>query len=142
MLTMTLQPPSNPRVPHRCTEDVTIRGYVIPKDTTVLLHLDAVLLEDDIWGDAGLFRPERFLDDHGELLNPEELAVLSLGTCDGRPCGSGDNLNCPLLHLYYLQFPTPSHFLFHILCLRWIENEGCFVKSSSLEVLNALWKAC
>ena len=69
----------HPRLFHRCTEETTVRGYTIPKDTHIMPHLDAVLLSEKIWGDPQNFRPDRFIDESGNLLNPEELIPFSLG---------------------------------------------------------------
>ncbi|RUS76396.1 hypothetical protein EGW08_015847, partial [Elysia chlorotica] len=64
---------------HRCTEETTVRGYTIPKDTYIMPHLDSALLSEKIWGDPHNFRPERFIDGKGNLLNPEELVPFSMG---------------------------------------------------------------
>ncbi|GFN83674.1 cytochrome p450 [Plakobranchus ocellatus] len=66
-------------LPHRCTEDIPIRNYVIPKDAIILMHLDAVLLDENLWGDPWNFRPDRFLNDKGELFSPEQFVVFSMG---------------------------------------------------------------
>ena len=69
-----------PRLFHRCTEETTVRGYTIPKDTHVIPHLDSVLRSEKIWGDPLNFRPERFIDNKGNLLNPEEFIPFLIGT--------------------------------------------------------------
>ena len=56
-----------------------MRGYTIPKDTIILPHLDGVLLSEAVWGDPQVFRPERFIDNKGNLLNPDELVPFSMG---------------------------------------------------------------
>ncbi|KAK0046555.1 cytochrome P450 2B4 [Biomphalaria pfeifferi] len=66
--------------PHLCSEDTTLRGFFIPKGTCILPNLDSVLLDEKIWGDdAKDFRPERFIDNNGCLLHPEELIPFSIG---------------------------------------------------------------
>lgn len=69
---------------HRSDRDILIAGYTVPKDIPVLLHLDAVMLDDEIWGDARMFRPERFLKD-GKLFCPEHFVAFGLGkrSCPG-----------------------------------------------------------
>ncbi|GFR74736.1 cytochrome P450 2U1 [Elysia marginata] len=69
---------------HRCSKETTIAGYTIPKDVQVLTHLDAVMLDDEIWGDARQFRPERFLKE-GKLFYPEQFVAFGLGkrSCPG-----------------------------------------------------------
>ncbi|GFR69068.1 cytochrome P450 2U1 [Elysia marginata] len=62
-----------------CTADVTLQGYVIPRGTRVVTNLDSVLLDEVTWGDPFNFRPERFLDQYGGLLHPEEFVPFSMG---------------------------------------------------------------
>ncbi|KAK6169270.1 hypothetical protein SNE40_020361 [Patella caerulea] len=66
-------------LPHTVDEDVIFHGYVIPKDTVVFPNIDSVLADDRVWGDAGVFRPERFLDGNGQLIKREEFIPFSLG---------------------------------------------------------------
>ena len=56
-----------------------MRGYTIPKDTLIIPHLDAVLMDEKIWGDPNNFRPERFLNAKGAVTEPEQFVVFSLG---------------------------------------------------------------
>ncbi|KAK3754598.1 hypothetical protein RRG08_019582 [Elysia crispata] len=71
-------------IPHRCNRETTIAGYTIPKDVEILLHLDSVMLDDQIWDNAKMFRPERFLKD-GKLSCPEFFVAFGLGkrSCPG-----------------------------------------------------------
>ncbi|KAK3762030.1 hypothetical protein RRG08_066164, partial [Elysia crispata] len=64
---------------HRVSKECTVRGYTIPKDTMVIPHLDAVHFDEQIWGDPHTFRPERFLNDKGEVVQPEQFVAFSLG---------------------------------------------------------------
>ncbi|KAK3766166.1 hypothetical protein RRG08_025167 [Elysia crispata] len=64
---------------HRVSKECTVRGYTIPKDTMVIPHLDAVHFDEQIWGDPHTFRPERFLNDKGDVIQPEQFVVYSLG---------------------------------------------------------------
>ncbi|GFR77479.1 cytochrome P450 2U1 [Elysia marginata] len=64
---------------HRVSEDVTVRGYTIPKDTMIKPHLDAVHFDEKIWGDPHNFRPERFLNDKGDVVQSEHFLAFSLG---------------------------------------------------------------
>ncbi|KAK3593818.1 hypothetical protein CHS0354_014364 [Potamilus streckersoni] len=57
--------------PHRCTVDVEFEGYTIPQGSIILLNFWFIHHDPEIWGDPWQFRPERFLDDHGNLLSPE-----------------------------------------------------------------------
>ena len=66
-------------VPHYSNEDTTINGYTIPAGTTILSNLDAVLFSADTWKDPLEFRPERFLDAHGNVTQPEQFVAYSIG---------------------------------------------------------------
>ncbi|XP_035827298.1 cytochrome P450 2U1 [Aplysia californica] len=57
---------------HTVTEDVILRGFLVPKDTIIMPSLDSALLSANVWGDPYNFRPERFLDDTGKRLVVKE----------------------------------------------------------------------
>lgn len=65
--------------PRRVLEETTLAGYVIPKNTTVLIGLDTVLMDKEYWGDPKTFRPERFLDDNNAITNIEHFVVFGQG---------------------------------------------------------------
>ncbi|GFO35367.1 cytochrome p450 ii f2-like protein ii [Plakobranchus ocellatus] len=71
-------------VTHRCTKETTVRGYTIPKDVIVILHLDSVMWDENIWDDAMNFKPERFLKD-GKLFCPDHFVAFGMGrrSCPG-----------------------------------------------------------
>ncbi len=53
---------------HRAVQDVQIGGYTIPKDTRIQLNLWALHHDPEFWKDPEEFRPERFLDENGEVV--------------------------------------------------------------------------
>ena len=65
-------------VPHATVREVEFNGYVIPKDTMVLTHLESVHMDPKYWECPSEFRPERFLDD-GTVINKEAYYPFSLG---------------------------------------------------------------
>ncbi|XP_046583282.1 cytochrome P450 2G1-like [Haliotis rubra] len=67
-------------VPHSVAQDVQFRGYTFPQGVTVILNLDSVLQDTDVWGDPQNFRPDRFLDDAGKIQKREEFIPFSLGS--------------------------------------------------------------
>lgn len=83
-------------VPHAVHEDVSFRGYTIPKETTVLVNLHSVLKDPSIWEDPDSFRPERFLNDNGQVKIPDEFIPFSIGR---RAC-LGESLARMELFLY------------------------------------------
>nr|KAG5689355.1 hypothetical protein BaRGS_019729 [Batillaria attramentaria] len=55
-------------VSHKARDEVQFRGFTIPKGTLIFSVSWAMNNSADVWGDPGTFRPERFLDDKGNLL--------------------------------------------------------------------------
>ncbi|PVF93563.1 cytochrome P450 [Serendipita vermifera] len=49
-------------VPHVNDQDEILRGYLIPKGTTIHVNTGAMFKDERVWGDPEVFRPERFLD--------------------------------------------------------------------------------
>lgn len=68
---------------HMALQDTTLQGYDIPKGTILMLGLDAIHNQRDIWGDPEVFRPERFLDSQGRLSLAKDVSV---------PFGAGKRL--------------------------------------------------
>ncbi|XP_050410871.1 cytochrome P450 2B4 [Patella vulgata] len=66
-------------IPHAVNEDTRFHGYQFPKDAIIIPNLDAVLTDDKIWGDADVFRPERFIDSNGQVIKKDELIPFSTG---------------------------------------------------------------
>ena len=73
-------------VPHSVMEDVELRGYTIPKGTTVMSNLYAVHRDERIWDEPDVFKPSRFLDEEGRVLRREELIPFSVGGCSTKYC--------------------------------------------------------
>ncbi|KAL3875529.1 hypothetical protein ACJMK2_033473 [Sinanodonta woodiana] len=66
-------------LPHTCTVDTKLRGFDIPKGTTLLPDIDSVLFDPKIWSDPEEFRPERFISEEGTLLKPDEFIPFFTG---------------------------------------------------------------
>lgn len=69
---------------HRATETVKFGDYIIPKNAIMLVSLYSLNMDKDYWKDPFHFRPERFLDDEGKLIQHTDQFL---------PFGLG-NLNC------------------------------------------------
>ncbi|CAK9798149.1 Probable cytochrome P450 303a1 [Anthophora quadrimaculata] len=65
-------------VPHRALKDTTILNYKIPKDTMLIVNFNRIIM-DDSWGDPEVFRPERFIDESGNLISPNTYFPFSIG---------------------------------------------------------------
>lgn len=67
-------------VPHALTADVHFMGYFIPKGTTVMSNLNSVHRDPNLWPDPEAFKPDRFLDENGKVVNREKMIPFSTGT--------------------------------------------------------------
>ena len=68
---MRVYPPV-PMVPREPTTDVEIAGYRIPEGTMVLCSQVVAHLDERWWDDPMAFRPERWLDEDGEIEDEAE----------------------------------------------------------------------
>ncbi|KAM9323951.1 uncharacterized protein PAF06_020198 [Gastrophryne carolinensis] len=66
-------------LPHSTTEDVSFRGYVIPKGTDVFPLLTATLNDPTHFPNPEEFSPARFLDENGALKKSPALLPFSAG---------------------------------------------------------------
>ncbi|ODM92367.1 Cytochrome P450 2J6 [Orchesella cincta] len=65
---------------HSALEDVTFKGYQIPKGTLVIPNLFCTMHDPKVWTDPETFRPERFLsEDEKTLVKNEALIPFSTG---------------------------------------------------------------
>uniref|UniRef100_A0A8C4XHS6 Uncharacterized protein n=1 Tax=Erpetoichthys calabaricus TaxID=27687 RepID=A0A8C4XHS6_ERPCA len=65
------------------TEDMTVGGYLIPKDTAVLINLSSVLNDKNEWETPDTFNPGHFLTPDGKFRRREAFMPFSAGK---RPC--------------------------------------------------------
>ncbi|KAM4771238.1 cytochrome P450 2K4-like [Rhinophrynus dorsalis] len=75
-------------LPHETTQDVTFRGYFLPKGTFVIPLLTSVLYDKDYFEKADEFYPEHFLDSKGNFVKNKAFMPFSAGR---RSC-IGENL--------------------------------------------------
>ncbi|XP_014283057.1 methyl farnesoate epoxidase [Halyomorpha halys] len=66
-------------VSHRAKEDAEVLGYRIPKDSIVLANLYSLHMDKDYWGDPENFRPERFIDENGAIIQHDNFIPFGLG---------------------------------------------------------------
>jgi len=74
-------------LPRSTTEDVEFNGYLIPKDTIVFLNTWSVHFDEKLFPDPYSFRPERFINEHGQFVKHEAVIPFALGKrfCLGEP---------------------------------------------------------
>ncbi|CAH1119577.1 unnamed protein product [Phaedon cochleariae] len=59
-------------IAHRAVRDTELYGYNIPRDTIILTNLYSVHMDKHYWKDPMEFRPERFLNEKGDLVVNEK----------------------------------------------------------------------
>ncbi|XP_054098112.1 vitamin D 25-hydroxylase isoform X3 [Callithrix jacchus] len=94
---------------HATSEDTVVRGYSIPKGTTVITNLYSVHFDEKYWRDPEVFHPERFLDNSGYFAKKEALIPFSLGRrhCLGEQLARMEMFFffTALLQRFHLHFP-------------------------------------
>lgn len=66
-------------VPHGLASDLKFNGFTIPKDALLIPNLYSVFFDEKIFPDPYDFKPERFLDEKGNLKNTDKVLAFSLG---------------------------------------------------------------
>ncbi|XP_072520607.1 cytochrome P450 1D1 [Salminus brasiliensis] len=68
-------------IPHCTTENITLNGYFIPKDTCIFINQYQVNRDPEIWSDPESFHPERFLNQSAHLNKDlvEKVMIFGMG---------------------------------------------------------------
>ncbi|KAJ7335545.1 hypothetical protein JRQ81_013486 [Phrynocephalus forsythii] len=66
-------------IPHCATKDAILNGYHIPRNTCIFVNMHQVNHDEKLWADPYLFKPERFLNENGELNKSLAEKVLIFG---------------------------------------------------------------
>jgi len=79
--TLRLYPALPLALPHQSMEAVTIGGYYIPKQTTVIVNVWAIGRDPNMWGeDAAEFKPERFMEEENiNLTDQSDFSMIPFG---------------------------------------------------------------
>uniref|UniRef100_A0A8C5MSE6 Cytochrome P450 n=1 Tax=Leptobrachium leishanense TaxID=445787 RepID=A0A8C5MSE6_9ANUR len=75
----TLRYQSSDGAPYQTTQDITIKGYLIPKGTHVLPFLPSVLSDKNYFEKPEEFNPRNFLDSNGNFQQNKAFLVFSAG---------------------------------------------------------------
>ncbi|KAJ3505894.1 hypothetical protein NLJ89_g7173 [Agrocybe chaxingu] len=83
---MRYNPPGHLGVPHKTTEDDVYKGYFIPKGTAVFSNIWAMTHDEEKYADPHEFKPERFLDENGQLNDDARVLAYGFGrrACVGK----------------------------------------------------------
>lgn len=92
-------------VQHTSDRDITVNGITIPA-RTLIQPLFSELLKGEYWGDGKTFRPERFLDEEGQVRRDDHLIPFSIGK---RQC-LGETLAKVELFLFFTNLVHQFHF--------------------------------
>ena len=65
--------------PHASKVDAPLLGYDIPADTLILSNIWAIHMDPRYWEDPEEFRPERFLNEDGNIKRQESFIPFSFG---------------------------------------------------------------
>ncbi|CAG2069359.1 unnamed protein product, partial [Timema podura] len=84
-------------VAHRATRTADLMGHIIPQGATLLVSLHSLHMDPTHWGDPDTFRPERFLDAQGKLLQDDWFLPFGVGK---RRC-LGETLARSTLFLFF-----------------------------------------
>ncbi|XP_043243988.1 methyl farnesoate epoxidase-like [Amphibalanus amphitrite] len=97
-------------VPHRSSVGpAQLGGYTLPKDTTVMIHLQSAHHDRGHWGDPDVFRPERFIGEDGKFRKDDYFVPFGLGkrACLGESMARTEFftfLSC-MLHQFHVRLP-------------------------------------
>ncbi|PKK33110.1 cytochrome P450 2K6 [Columba livia] len=94
-------------LPHETTEDVTLKGYFIPKGTYIIPLLASVLRDKSQWEKPDIFYPEHFLNSEGKFVKKDAFMPFSAGR---RIC-AGETLAKMELFLFFTSLL--QRFTFH-----------------------------
>ncbi|XP_072047418.1 cytochrome P450 2J3-like [Amphiura filiformis] len=83
--------------PRYANDDIDFHGFTIPKDCYVQPSLYSVTRDSSVWQDPDDFKPERFLDENGQVMKIPENMVFGAGK---RAC-LGEHLARMELFIFY-----------------------------------------
>uniref|UniRef100_A0A668UVI7 Cytochrome P450, family 2, subfamily Y, polypeptide 3 n=1 Tax=Oreochromis aureus TaxID=47969 RepID=A0A668UVI7_OREAU len=66
-------------IPHYALNDISFKGYTIPKDTVIIPLLHSVLKEEKQWATPRFFNPQHFLDHNGNFKKNPAFMPFSAG---------------------------------------------------------------
>nr|AKH03498.1 cytochrome P450 307F1 [Paracyclopina nana] len=76
----TIRLTCSPIVPHQATQDSSIGGHLVPKDTVIFVNNHALNMSDKFWNSPSKYDPIRFIDTStGDFVKPSHFQPFSMG---------------------------------------------------------------
>ncbi|KAK9028749.1 hypothetical protein V6N11_025896 [Hibiscus sabdariffa] len=98
---------------HKAMEECTVDGYNVSAGTWLILNLQKIQRDPDIWENSCEFRPERFMTTHKDIdVRGQNFELIPFGS--GRRMCPGVSFALRVLHLtltnllHWFEFETPS----------------------------------
>jgi len=66
-------------VPHETLCDTEVLGFSVPARSMVIANILGIHFDPPAWDEPGKFKPERFLDEKGVVINRERMIAFSIG---------------------------------------------------------------
>ncbi|XP_037052143.1 farnesoate epoxidase-like [Bradysia coprophila] len=82
------------------TDDIKVRDYIIPKGTILFYNLHSIYNDKNYWKDPETFRPERFLNENGEIDNSKSERILNTVFGVGARVCFGENIGLDSFYTY------------------------------------------
>ncbi|WJX70408.1 hypothetical protein P8452_54524 [Trifolium repens] len=101
--TLRLYPPAPLSGPHEFSENCTLGGYHVKKETRLITNLWKIHTDPSIWSDPLEFKPERFLTTHKDVdVRGKHFELLPFGS--GRRMCPGISFGLQMLHFSLANF--------------------------------------
>lgn len=130
---------------HRAVKDVSFDDYIIRKDTLALVSIHSLHMDREYWKDPQVFRPERFMDGDGKMIN-HEFNLLPFGHGEEERgkvvvMDRGTFLNCFIL-LFQVVESVSERIWPNRICLSFSPPLCTLLKwSMRVEALSRIWRA-
>lgn len=102
-------PPAHILLPHTVEKDISLDGYIIPKDAVINYSVAEIGRDNTVWEEPLSFIPERFLkgDDGMNMSVSKEIKMMPFGA--GRRACPGEGLAMSVLEYFVANFVRRFH---------------------------------
>ncbi|KAM0935193.1 putative cytochrome P450 [Dioscorea sansibarensis] len=104
-----LCPGSSNLIKHASKEDCLVGGYYVPAGTHITVNIWKIQRDPTIWDDPLVFKPERFLSKHAELVDVRGMHYELLPFRSGRLACPGSAFALQMMHLLLARFLQGFH---------------------------------